>query len=156
MKYDVFISYSRKDTEIANQICRAFDSYGITYFIDRQGIGGGMEFPSVLANAILESKLFLFLASENSYESKFTNSEITFAFNEKPKDSIIPYIIDNSSLPVTLRFVFSGINWRDIKNHPISTVLINDVCKLLGKKNSTGCGMNKKPNTINKTHKKNK
>ena len=41
MKYDVFISYSRKDTPITDQICAAFDRAGISYFIDRQGIGGG-------------------------------------------------------------------------------------------------------------------
>lgn len=31
-KYDVFISYSRKDTKIADIICEAFDKAGITYF----------------------------------------------------------------------------------------------------------------------------
>ena len=40
-KYDVFISYSRKDTEVADKICSALDRAGLSYFIDRQGIGGG-------------------------------------------------------------------------------------------------------------------
>ncbi len=83
-KYDVFISYSRRDTAVADKICAAFDSAGISYFIDRQGIAGGVEFPVVLADAIAESSLFLFLASKNSYDSKFTNIEITFACNDKP------------------------------------------------------------------------
>ena len=115
MKYDVFISYSRKDSNVANKICEAFDKEGITYFIDRQGIGGAYEFPEVLANAILDSTLFLYLASKNSYESKFTNSEVTFAFNEKEKNCVLPYIIDDSNLPVSQRFIFSAINWRNIK-----------------------------------------
>lgn len=132
--YDVFISYSRKDTDVANAICDAMEKRGVTYFIDRQGVGGGMEFPEVLAKAILGSRLFLFLASENSYKSKFTNSEITFAFNEKNKESILPYIIDGSVLPVNLRLVFSGINWRNIEEHPITPVLINDILRLIGKK----------------------
>ena len=38
MKHDIFISYSRKDTAIAERICAAFDKAGITYFIDRLGI----------------------------------------------------------------------------------------------------------------------
>lgn len=133
MKYDVFISYSRKDTAIADKICYAFDRAGITYFIDRQGIGGAYEFPEVLANAILDSKLFLYLASENAYKSKFTNSEITFAFNEKEKNSILPYIIDSSILPVAQRFIFSAINRRNMKEHPIETVLVPDLLCLLGK-----------------------
>ena len=133
MAYDVFISYSRKDTAIADKICKTFDSVGITYFIDRQGIGGGFEFPEVLANAILDSKIVLYLASENSYKSKFTNSELIFAFNEKPKNSILPYIIDGSNMPRGLRFVFSSINWRTKETHPIETVLLKDILLLLGK-----------------------
>ena len=133
MDQDIFISYSRKDTMIAERICAALDRVGITYFIDRQGIAGGMEFPEVLADAITDCKIFLFLASENSYVSKFTNSEITFAFNEKQPNSILPYIIDGSQLPKKMRFIFSGINWRTIEQHPIDSVLMNDLLQLLGR-----------------------
>ena len=126
-KYDVFISYSRKDTKIVDKICEAFDANGITYFIDRAGIGGGSEFPAELANAIKSSKLFLFIGSKNSYDSKFTQSEVVFAFNRKEKGEIIPYIIDGSNLPDELDFTFSAINRRNIKDHPIETVLINDI-----------------------------
>lgn len=132
-KYDVFISYSRKDTAIADKISTAFDQAGITYFIDRQGIGGGMEFPAVLAKAIRESHIFLFLASKNSYESKFTQSEIVYAFNKKQKQDIIPYIIDGSTMPDELEFTFSAINWRRIENHPIDTTLVDDILLKIGK-----------------------
>lgn len=130
---DVFISYSRKDTPIADRVCQAFDKAGITYFIDRQGIGGGMEFPKVLAEAILDCKIFLYLGSANSYKSRFTSSEVTYAFNKKPKEQILPYIIDGSSLPAELEFVFSCINIRNIKEHPIETTLVEDVIEMLGK-----------------------
>ena len=133
MKYDVFISYSRKDTAVAERICAAFDSAGVSYFIDKQGIGGGFEFPVVIAEAIMASQVMLFLASNNSYDSKFTNAELTFAFNEKPKNSILPYIIDGSTMPPALRFVFSSINWRTIESHPIETTLVDDILTLLGR-----------------------
>lgn len=132
-KYDIFISYSRKDTPVADRICAALDQQGITYFIDRKGIGGGMEFPAVLADAIINSKIMLFLGSANSYKSKFTNSEVTFAFNKKPMGSIIPYIIDGSELPPALEFTFSSINIRTIEEHPIETTLMKDFCQILGK-----------------------
>ena len=133
MAYDIFISYSRKDTDVADSICAAFDKAGVSYFIDRQGIGGGLEFPIVLAENIVSSKLFLFLASENSYNSKFTRNEIVFAFNKKEKNSILPYIIDNSSLPLDLEFVFAGVNWRNINDHSIEKTLVPDILKLLGR-----------------------
>lgn len=133
MKYDVFISYSRKDTEVADRICAALDRQGISYFIDRQGIGGGIEFPAVLAEAILGCRVMLYLASQNSYESKFTNNEITFAFNKKPSGSILPYIIDGSSLPTTQEFIFASVNIRTMDEHPVATVLMQDLCRLLGR-----------------------
>ena len=133
MKYDVFISYSRKDLVVADKICDVLYKAGVSCFIDRQGIGGGMEFPKVIATAIKESELFLFLASENSYSSKFTTSEITFAFNKKQKNQLLPYVIDSSSLPDELEFVFSCINTRNIKEHPIETTLVEDILDLLGR-----------------------
>lgn len=133
MKHDVFISYSRKDLVVADKICDVLDKAGVSYFIDRQGIGGGMEFPKVIATAIKESELFLFLASENSYSSKFTSSEITFAFNKKQKNQLLPYVIDSSSLPDELEFVFSSINIRNMKEHPIETTLVEDILDLLGR-----------------------
>ena len=133
-EYDVFISYSRKDTDVAERIVRAFAAKGITYFIDRQGIGGGMEFPALLAKAIRSSRVFLFLASKNSYESKFTQNEIVYAFNKKDKNNIIPYIIDGSTLPEELEFTFAAINWRNLKEHPIETVLIDDILQKIGRK----------------------
>ncbi len=138
MKYDVFISYSRKDIDVATRICKAFDKFGITYFIDLKGIGGGFEFPDVLAHNIVDSTLFLFLASEHSYKSKFTTGEITFAFNKKAKNSIIPYIIDGSTLPLNLEFIFASINWRTINEHPIETTLVLDILKLLGRECEIG------------------
>lgn len=131
MNYDVFISYSRKDSAVADEICEALDREKISYFIDRQGIEGGFEFPVVLAEAILNSKVVLFLASKNSYESKFTNSELTFAFNEKPKNTILPYIIDGSMMPPGLRLVFSSVNWRTIENNPIEPNLMNDLRNMI-------------------------
>jgi len=138
MQYDVFISYSRKDTATADRIAAAFDRAGISYFIDRQGIGGGFEFPVVLAEAILSSRIVLFLGSKNSYESKFTNAELTFAFNEKQKNSILPYIIDGSTMPPALRFVFSSINWRTLESHPIEPALVEEVLHLLGRERRDG------------------
>lgn len=135
MNHDVFISYSRKDTAIADRICDAFDKAGISYFIDRQGIGGGFEFPQVLAEAIVGCRKFLFLASANSYVSKI-NSEITFAFNKKDKNSILPYRIDRSEIPLDLEFIFGNINWRNIEEHPIETVLVRDILQMLGRSGS--------------------
>ncbi len=135
IKYDVFISYSRKDTLIVNKICDALDEQEIRYFIDRKGLAGGGEFPAELEEAIDSSILVLFIASKNSYSSKFTMGEITYAFNSKEKGNVIPYVIDDSSLLDIrgMKLIFSNVNIRNIKNHPIENVLIQDICARLGR-----------------------
>lgn len=65
MSYDVFISYSRKDSEVAGQIYNALSAQGLTCFIDLEGISGGTDFTDVIAEAIMGSRLFLLLASKN-------------------------------------------------------------------------------------------
>lgn len=132
-KYDVFISYSRLDSKIVDRICQSFDKAGITYFIDRQGLSTGVEFPGIIAKAIKDSTVFLFIASENSYKSKFTNNEVTYAFNKKEKGYIIPYIIDGSHLPDELELVFSSINWRK-RTKDNDAVVVEDIRKLLAAK----------------------
>ena len=89
MKYDVFISYSRKDTKIADEVSEALTLSGLRCFIDREGIDGGANFPEVLANMIDDSGVFLLLASKNSYQSKFTQAEILHAFKQKYSRIII-------------------------------------------------------------------
>lgn len=142
MNHDVFISYSRKDTPIADQICAAFDRAGISYFIDRQGISGGVEFPKVLAPAIKNCKVFLLLASENSYNSSFTRREITYAFKKKNGENMLPYIIDDCEMPDDIDFIFSSTNWRTSHDHPIDPVLVDDVLQLLGRDEE--CSFNRK------------
>lgn len=98
-KYDVFISYSRKDTAEVDKLCRVLDMIGISYFIDWQNIVGGMEFPIAIAGAILHSRLFLIMASENAYGSKFTNNELTYAYSKKSPEDIVLFNLDGSTLP---------------------------------------------------------
>ena len=132
MRYDVFISYSRKDTKTADEICAALDGAGLSYFIDREGIEAGQNFPQVLAEAVDASTVFLFLASQNSFKSKFTRGEVTYAFNHKHSGTIIPYIIDGSeTMPPDLELMLGNFNWRRKELCPIRTGLVEDIRKAI-------------------------
>lgn len=133
MKYDVFISYSRKDSEVADRVYNALTQAGISCFIDRQDINGGKEFVDVITESIDNSTLFLFLGSGNSYSAKYAPLEARYAFEEKKPESIIPYLIDRTPLPKKFRFYFGSINIRNIIDHPVETVLVDDVLALLGR-----------------------
>ena len=104
MKYDVFISYSRKDyvddkgnvlpNNMLSKIKKQFKANGISFWFDEEGIYSGDEFASVLTKAIRDSKIFLFISSVNSNQSKWTSNEISTALEFKK--TIIPFRLDES------------------------------------------------------------
>lgn len=103
----------------------------ISFFIDRNGISGGMEFPEIIVDAIDNSTVFLFIGSESSYSSRYVLNEVTYTYNKKGKNTIIPYLIDDSPLPRSLQFMFGSVNYRKIKEHPIKTALMSDIKTML-------------------------
>ena len=51
-KYDVFISYSRKDTTIVDQFVKRLTEAGYRVWIDRDGIYSGDQFATNIVEAI--------------------------------------------------------------------------------------------------------
>ena len=112
-KYDVFISYSRKDykdeatkAEIPGNpitaITEAFDKNNITYWIDREGIYSGQEFRDKIIDAIATSNVFLFVSSHNSNKSIWTKREILEASDSGKY--IIPFKIDDCEYDRSVKF----------------------------------------------------
>ena len=133
MKYDVFISYAHEDSEIINKIYECLEENSISAFIDREAISGGEEFSQVITEHIKESILFLFIGSKNSYDSKWTSKELHLALKYKERNAIIPYLIDDESLPAGIEFAIADLNVRNIKEHPIKDKLIEDIKTALEK-----------------------
>lgn len=108
MKHDVFISYSRKDQVIVDEICRLFDSNSISYWLDTKKLHMGSEFMADIVDAIENSSITLFISSSNSNNSIYTAKEVALAFNSGKY--IIPYKIDNSAFSKKLQFVMTDLN----------------------------------------------
>lgn len=121
-KYDVFVSYSRKDAEIVDQICQLMRQNQIVYYRDTLKMPGGEKFFNELANSILDSVVFLYIGSKNSYSSIYTPKEINFAIS-KNTNIIIPYLIDATPLPDNLFLAFSDLNVRNKKEHSFNVIL---------------------------------
>jgi hypothetical protein len=130
-KYDVFISYSRKDSAIASEICKAFDQVGFTYFIDRKGIGGVANYLTKIADEIDNSKAMLLLASANSYRSKYVSIELHYAFNHDI--TILPYALDDTTPPKDFEILLIRTNWHYLNIDPIIPVLLTSVSELINK-----------------------
>ena len=134
MKYNVFISYSRKDSEIIDRIEKELKRYGITSFIDRTGINPGEDYAEVIAKVIFESDLMLFLWSENSNQSKETANEVALAIDfEKP---IIPFKIGKFQADYKLAYRLIRFNRTDVLTYNEQKIVE------LGEKIATQLGKN--------------
>lgn len=110
-KYDIYICYSRKDNEVAAEICHFLDQQGLSYWIDRRVIESGDDYAQSILNAINDSNLFLFIVSESSGKSKFCMNELAFAVNNKK--TVIPLRIDQAPLSDEILFFIADISWAD-------------------------------------------
>lgn len=104
-KYDVFISYGRKDYKdevtkepipgnVISIIKKSFDDNKITYWIDEEGNMVGKGVAPIIAERIRESMVFLFVCSWNSVASKWVDRELAVA--DEFDRHIIPFICDDS------------------------------------------------------------
>ena len=134
MKPTFFISYSRKDSEIADEICAGLEKLGITYFIDRSNIKTAAEYMSIIASNLTNCEYLLFLGSQNSYTSKFAIKELLYAINNNI--NIVAYILDNSPMPPNVKLALSDINQRFIEETPIQE-FCSSLLDLCGEKESS-------------------
>lgn len=121
MKYDVFISYSRKDNNTAKQICSVLENYArhykFKYFFDQDDIICRDEYLKRISSAISESKAMLFIASKNSYESEFCAKELLFA--DKRGVRIHQYRIDDAEIPLDIDMLLGTHQYREAKSTSI-------------------------------------
>ena len=131
--YDVFISYSRKDSQIADEICHIFARNGISYWNDRGGITSGQAFHSEIVQAIKKSKITVFVSSANSNVSKFTIKEIVIAFNNEKH--IIPFCIDKAPFADSIELYLCDLDRISYHLDKESSLqkLVDDVSRLLHK-----------------------
>lgn len=107
--HDVFISYSHEDRETVEHICGVLDNYGISYWIDRDGVRHGDNFKEDIVKAIASSMILLFVSSANSNKSPNTIKEVGVA--ENYKKITLPVKIDNEPFCQSLQYDLCNRHW---------------------------------------------
>ncbi len=109
MKYDVFISYSRKDCAIVENFADELIKAGYSIWMDVDGIESGDEFKRKIASAIRKSNVFLFFSSAASNKSEWTVKEVNYAI--KKNIHIIPIKLDDTEYNESVDFDLCAVDF---------------------------------------------
>ena len=127
----IFISYSRLDKNIVFPFVKRIEQeLKTTCWIDSEGIESGSQFEEVIVNAIEESKVVLFMLSDNSINSKWTKREVLYAEDEGKR--IVPAVVDKKGLRKWFKFHFGNVDYIDINDDGQCDKLLNNLASWIG------------------------
>lgn len=110
---NLFLSYSRKDLPVVQQLEQALQANGHTVWRDLESIRGGEHWPKAIGKGIAANDFFVLAWSLHSAQSHFVEFEWNTAL--ALKKIIIPCLLDDTALPPSLRAI-NGIHFQDFAN----------------------------------------
>lgn len=108
----LFISYARKNLEIAEKLTADLERAGFNVWLDRKGIDGGSKWAAEIARAIAGCETFLLLLSPDSVASDNVRKECDLAAEDQRR--MLPVIIQAvPQIPPELRYHLAGLQRID-------------------------------------------
>lgn len=150
---DIFISYSSRDEQIANEICASFEREGLSCWIAPRNIEVGKEYGGEIIKGIEESTVFFLCLSKASNESQHVLREVERAVNRKLP--IIVYQHEETVLSKSMEYFLASTQWFVPGKEDNVTELIQIVRNIIGKQNATETKTAEKE-SVSKTKKKSK
>jgi TIR domain len=101
---DVFVSYSRRDSEFVQRLADSVSARGKEVWVDTQGIADAEVFPDAIKRAIEGSDAFLFVITPASVASAYCETEVEYAKGLQKR--IVPVLrapVEDSELPPEIR-----------------------------------------------------
>lgn len=123
MPGQIFISYSRVDTEFVARLMNDLSAQGLDIWMDQSDIGAGQRWDSVIQSALEECGLFIIVLSPHSVASENVLDELAYVINEKKR--IIPILLKPCEIPyriARIQFVDFTKNYQTGFRHLISEI----------------------------------
>src|SRR5579859_4879470 len=101
---DVFVSYSRRDSEFVARLAQSIEDRGKSVWLDVEGIADGEVFPEAIKRAIEQSDAFVFVITPESVRSSYCENEVEYARDISKR--IVPVLregVPDSELPAEIR-----------------------------------------------------
>ncbi|MBE9111409.1 TIR domain-containing protein [Nodosilinea sp. LEGE 07298] len=111
---DVFISYSRVDSDFARRLNDALQTQGKRTWFDQESIATGTDFQQEIYRGIESSDVFVFVLSPESVNSPFCADEVEYAQGlNKRMVTVLHRAIDVADLHPVL----AKLQWLDFREH---------------------------------------
>ena len=113
-EYDVFLSYSTKDTEIVHALAERLRDDGVQVWLDAWIIQPGDSIPLKIQQGIEQSRTLLMCMSPNYFRSEWgrlENYSLLFRDPNNTQRRFIPVLIANCERPDIIA-QFAYIDWR--------------------------------------------
>lgn len=130
--YDVFISYSSIDRQIAFEICYILEQHDLKCWIAPRNITIGKPYADEIINAIRSTQIIVLVMSENSLNSEYVLHEIKNAADyQRP---ILPFKIDEAMPEKAMGVYIDSKHWLEAFPNPHEKydILIENALKLCG------------------------
>ncbi|MDW7693904.1 TIR domain-containing protein [Flammeovirgaceae bacterium SG7u.111] len=112
LNIDVFISYSRSDSDFSRKINRGLQYNGKTTWFDQENIASGVDFEDEIQKGIEASDNFLFIISPQSITSPYCAGEVEHAVKHNKRIITIKHKeVDTSEMHPDL----ARLNWIDFE-----------------------------------------
>lgn len=119
MPIDVFISYSRSDSEQALSLADRLRRLGAQVWIDQHGIEASKVWSEEIVNAIEASKAVVVLLSSKSVASDNVARELALAFESGRR--LLPVALEDVALPSKFKYPLAGIQRVAFTEHDAIT-----------------------------------
>ena len=123
MPGQVFISYSRVDTNFVTRLIDDLMKQGLNVWLDQRNIGAGQRWDSTIQDALETCAVFVIVLTPNSVSSENVLDELSYAINANKR--IIPVLYRNCEIPYRLariQFVDFTSDYQTGFRHLISEI----------------------------------
>lgn len=113
----VFLSYSSKDSDVAESVCSVLETDGIKCWMAPRNIQPGMDYASAIISGLKASQLLVVVFSKDSNNSPHVLREIERAVNLGIP--IIPFKIDPTNPSGAFEYFLSTPHWLEAITRPL-------------------------------------
>ncbi len=107
---EVFISYSRKDSDFARHLNTALQEAGKTTWFDQESISTGVDFEKEIFKGIDSADNFVFVLSPDAVASEYCEREVNYAADNCKR---FITVLHRATEPTTMPNALRKINWLD-------------------------------------------